>query len=298
MESKVNALKTKMEALLKKQGEGKTSAKEDAQLSMYNTLVSELANAKSKLSSSAVQSSVTNSDLKEKIKKFAGEPTDANKDSGKQQTSGNTTGANSTTTPYKASSGTGANNGYGTDVGKADTGYGYNTDSVGSNSGFNPFKLSNSSIMDDFKMSAFDTINEQQKKQRMMLLFFYAARMAMSGDIGQMYNFLKIITHLICSDKALQNIWMGTKLIELQERSRQATQDLLNTDVGNDFQAEVEWSKKLQDIKSEEGVIATSQKLITQMMEEFTQIAEQLTNMQKSVLDVHGKVMSNLSTWR
>lgn len=151
-------------------------------------------------------------------------------------------------------------------------------------------------IGDDFINDSWDMINESQKRQKMLMLFFYYAKMAMSGDIGAMYQFMRFLAHVIGRDKALQNVWMGTKLLELQDASRAATKELLATEVNGDENGE--WTKKLQEIKGEEGMIATSQKLITQMMEEFTQIVETLTNVQKSLLDVNGKVLSNLSQWR
>ncbi len=148
---------------------------------------------------------------------------------------------------------------------------------------------------DNFINDSWDMISESQKRQKMLMLFFYYAKMAMSGDIGAMYQFMRFLAHVIGRDKALQNVWMGTKLLELQEKSRQNTKDLLATDADDKDGA---WTKKLQTIKGDENMIATSQKLITQMMEEFTQIVETLTNVQKSLLDVNGKVLSNLSQWR
>lgn len=148
---------------------------------------------------------------------------------------------------------------------------------------------------DNFINDSWDMISESQKRQKMLMLFFYYAKMAMSGDIGAMYQFMRFLAHVIGRDKALQNVWMGTKLLELQEQSRQNTKDLLATDADDKDGA---WTKKLQTIKGDENMIATSQKLITQMMEEFTQIVETLTNVQKSLLDVNGKVLSNLSQWR
>lgn len=165
-------------------------------------------------------------------------------------------------------------------------------------SGANAKSMIALTLDDNFINDAWDMVGEQQKRQQMMMLFFYYARMAMSGDIGAMYQFMRFIGYVIARDKALQNVWMGTKLIELQEVSRKATQQLLNTKVGNTLEDQHKWEQQLQSIKSQEGIVSTSQKLISQMMEEFTQIVETLTNVQKSLLDVNGKVLSNLSVWR
>lgn len=130
-----------------------------------------------------------------------------------------------------------------------------------------------------------------------MLLMYYAQR-AMSGDVQAMYEFMRFITHVISRDKALQNVWMGTMLIKLQEQSRDATQKLMDEPVGQDNASQTEFTKMMQGVRAEENMISTNQKLITQMMEEFTQIVEMLTNVQKSLLDVNGKLASNLSVWR
>jgi hypothetical protein len=163
---------------------------------------------------------------------------------------------------------------------------------------FNPLAMANASMVDDWTNSQWDMIGEQQKRQQMMMLFMYYAKMAMSGDIGAMYQFVRFIGYIISRDKAMQNVWMGTKLIELQETSRKATQRLLNTDVGEDTDSQIQWQKELQKIRSEEGIVASSQKLIAQMMEEFTQIVELLTQVQKSLLDSQGNVLKSIGTWR
>lgn len=190
--------------------------------------------------------------------------------------------------------------GNGSGAGGAGKGMGYDgftnpSDATGG-TGFKAFDWT--MYNDSAILEAYDIIGEQQKRQQMMMLFFYYARMAMSGDIGAMYQFMRFISFVIARDKALQNVWMGTKLIELQDTSRKATQRLLAQKVGEDPESQAEWTKELQKIKSEENIVATSQKLISQMMEEFTQIVEMLTNVQKSLLDSQGKVLSNLSVWR
>jgi len=53
--------------------------------------------------------------------------------------------------------------------------------------------------------------------------------------------------------------------------------------------------KVMTEVKSETDAIATSQKLIAQMMEEFAQIVETLTNTTKGALDAQGRVLRNIS---
>jgi hypothetical protein len=217
----------------------------------------------------------------------------------------------STPSPFKGQGLPGTPTGYGTNpsgtgggtggtggTGGAGKGMGYDgfTNPGDMGTGFKAFDWT--MYNDSAVLEAYDIIGEQQKRQQMMMLFFYYARMAMSGDIGAMYQFMRFISFVIARDKALQNVWMGTKLIELQDTSRKATQRLLAQKVGEDPESQAEWTKELQKIKSEENIVATSQKLISQMMEEFTQIVEMLTNVQKSLLDSQGKVLSNLSVWR
>lgn len=161
---------------------------------------------------------------------------------------------------------------------------------------FDATAMFKASALDNFKLEALDTINESQKKQKMMMLFFYFAQMAMSGDIGAMYQFMRFITYVISRDKAMQNVWMGTKLMQLQDVSREATQRLLNMDQKEgDLESQTKFAKAMQEIKSEEGMIATDQKLIAQMMEEFGQVTEALSTTTKGLLDMYGSTLRTLS---
>ncbi len=157
-----------------------------------------------------------------------------------------------------------------------------------------------SSMMEDSIMSSFDSVLQNQNKgKQLMMLFFYFARMAESGDLGAMYQFMKFLTYIISKDKAKQQIDMGKKLIELQDLSRKWTDKLLGTETNaNDPNSSNEFMKTMTQVKSETDAIATSQKLISQMMEEFSQIVETLTNTTKSALEANGRVLRTVSTIR
>lgn len=135
--------------------------------------------------------------------------------------------------------------------------------------------------------------------RQLMMLFFYFAKMAESGDMGAMYQFMKFITYIVSKDKAKQQIEMGKKLIELQDLSRQWTNRLMNLSTdANDPNASNELMRQMTLVKSETDAIATSQKLISQMMEEFAQVVETLTNTTKSALETSGRIMRTVSTMR
>lgn len=155
-------------------------------------------------------------------------------------------------------------------------------------------------MMDDFVLNSFDDVMKNQNRgKQLMMLFFYFAKRAESGDMGQMYQFMKFITYIISKDKAKQQIDMGRKLIELQDESRKVTDTLLNqkTDA-NDPNSNNEFMKTMTWSKSQSDAIATSQKLIAQMMEEMAQVVETLTNVTKSALDSHKKIQSVVSSTR
>ncbi|PIR18196.1 MAG: hypothetical protein COV46_00855 [Deltaproteobacteria bacterium CG11_big_fil_rev_8_21_14_0_20_49_13] len=278
----------------------KTLQDQQAQLKAVKALKGELEEAKSKLTYALDNKSINlKEDLKKQVMTFLGKQAPAGADAP------GSAGGSSAQTPLAYKGMAGGDDAPGTSAtnnqaaaGKAMGGSSPYDGLVGgkafdANNGLNLGPGADSGLLD-----LYDIQSEQQKRQHMMTLFFYYARMAMSGDIGAMYQFMRFIGYVIARDKALQNVWMGTKLIELQETSRKATEKLLNFKVGESAAEQAEWQKELQKIKSEEGIVATSQKLISQMMEEFTQIVETLTNVQKSLLDVAGKVMSNLSVWR
>lgn len=140
----------------------------------------------------------------------------------------------------------------------------------------------------------------ENESKRMMLLFFMLARMAMSGDVGAMYQFLRFIGHIVNKDKAMQNVQLARKLIELQDVSRKLTQMLVDAPAHDedDQGVQAEYMKLQQKVQAEQGVIATSQKLIAQMLEEFTQVSEMMTGMVKSLLDARGRELSMLAVWR
>jgi len=155
-------------------------------------------------------------------------------------------------------------------------------------------------VMEGNIMSSWDSINKNTNRgKQLMQLFFYFARMAESGDMTSMYQFMKFITYIVSKDKAKQQIEMGKKLIELQERSRAQTNKLLNVQSNSDDpNASAELMKTMTIVKSETDAIATSQKLISQMMEEFAQVVETLTNTTKAALDTAGRIQRTVSTMR
>ena len=101
---------------------------------------------------------------------------------------------------------------------------------------------------------------------------------------------------LVSKDKAKQQIEMGKKLIALQDLSRQWTNKLMNVSSdASDPNASNELMKTMTLVKSETDAIATSQKLISQMMEEFAQVTETLTNTTKSALETAGRIGRTVS---
>lgn len=145
---------------------------------------------------------------------------------------------------------------------------------------FNSSAFVQAMVVDEGLVQLGDQVNQNVNRgKELMMLFFYFAKMAESGDMGAMYQFMKFITFIISKDKSKQQIEMGKKLIELQDLSRQWTDKLLQLQTNaNDPNASNELMKTMTIVKSETDSIATSQKLISQMMEEFVQVVETLTN--------------------
>jgi len=160
--------------------------------------------------------------------------------------------------------------------------------------------LQNTLVQEEYIGNAWDQINRNTKKGKdLMRLFFYYARLAESGDMGAVYQFMKFITYIISKDKAKQQIEMGKKLIQLQELSRKWTNKLLSVQSDStDSSASSELMKTMTIVKSETDAIATSQKLISQMMEEFSQVVETLTNTTKGALETEGRILRTVSTFR
>lgn len=166
---------------------------------------------------------------------------------------------------------------------------------------FDPAAFYQSGLLQQYNAEGMDAIMAQQSKaQKMMMLFFYFAQQAMTGDIGAMYQFVRFITALITKDKAHQNVAMAEKLIQLQDASRKATDIMLKEDAYDPENPEVaaNFSKVMERSKADQGEIAVSQKLIAQMLEEFSQVSEAMTGLQKSLLDARGRIMGMESVWR
>ena len=165
---------------------------------------------------------------------------------------------------------------------------------------FNSDTYMKTMAMEDNIMSSWDSVNKNTSRgKQLMMLFFYFARMAESGSMDSMYQFMKFITYIISKDKAKQQIEMGKKLIQLQELSRSWTNKLMNVQTNTtDPAASNELMKTMTIVKSETDAIATSQKLISQMMEEFAQVVETLTNTTKAALETAGRIKRTVSTMR
>lgn len=134
----------------------------------------------------------------------------------------------------------------------------------------------------------------QREGQKLMLLFFYYARMAESGDIGAMYQLIKFVNYIIAKDKARQNIQITSKLIQLQDLSRKSTEALMSV-ATDDPEKQADFTKALHKAKSEEQTIATSQKLLADMLQEFAQVVESLTNSTKFLLEAEGRIMRTVT---
>ncbi|MDO8526333.1 MAG: hypothetical protein Q7T03_01440 [Deltaproteobacteria bacterium] len=151
---------------------------------------------------------------------------------------------------------------------------------------------------DGFVSAGMDDISKsRQEGQRLMRLFMYYAKMAESGDLGAMYQFIKFITYIISKDKAKQNIQISTKLIQLQDMSRKATDALMKAKSdGNSNKEMNDFTKALQQARSDEGTISTSQKLLADILQEFAHVVEALVNVTKNMLDAWGRVLRTASS--
>lgn len=155
-----------------------------------------------------------------------------------------------------------------------------------------------SNLIDDANMKAYDSIASDQKRgKQLMMMFYYFAKMAESGDLGSMYQFMKFITYIVSKDKAKQQIEMGKKLIQLQDLSRQWTDKLMKlTTDANDPNSSLIMTKVMTEVKSQTDTIALAQKLLGQTMEEFSQVVELMTNVTKNLLVANGSVLKAVSS--
>lgn len=152
----------------------------------------------------------------------------------------------------------------------------------------------------DSEADAWTQINNNTNRgKQLMMIFWRLAKQAASGDFHAIYRFMNFLTYVISKDKSLQQIQMGQQLIRLQEMSRQYTNRLLNLSTdSNNPSASSELMKEMTIVRSETDAIATSQKLISQMMEEMAQVVETLTNTTKAALEANGRIQRTVSTIR
>jgi len=135
-----------------------------------------------------------------------------------------------------------------------------------------------------------NVLRNSSEGRKMMMLFFYYARRAESGDLGDMYQFMKFITHIITKDKARQNIGIGTKLIQLQDMDRKATEALTSAP-SDDPNKMNEFTKILQRTQSEQRMIATDQKLMADMSQEMSTVGESLIGMTKAMQEAWARAL-------
>ncbi|MBI4237177.1 MAG: hypothetical protein HY696_02010 [Deltaproteobacteria bacterium] len=167
--------------------------------------------------------------------------------------------------------------------------------------GFDPAALQQWWNAQDIQLSAQDDMQKMQNQSnKMMMLFFFLAQKAMSGDIGDMYQFLRLVGYIISKDKAMQNVQLAKKLIELQDQSRKISEEIAGTKSfdPNNPQVQADYQAMLETKKGEQGVIGTEQKLISGMLEEMAQVSEMMTNMTKALLDARGRELQVVSSWR
>ena len=88
-----------------------------------------------------------------------------------------------------------------------------------------------------------------QNADALLQRFHYLANLAMSGDMKAIYEFMQFITRIISEQKALQNIEMASKLIELEESSRNALQELLDTPTPDEEEQKPDYSRRITEIK-------------------------------------------------
>lgn len=191
----------------------------------------------------------------------------------------------------------------GGDSGGAKAGYWPNGGSTWNNGlgtfgGFNMDSYLNSVYMDQAILEGMDSVNKNKmEQQKMMMLFFYFARMAASGDLTAMYRFMQFVNWIVSKDKALQNIHLASKLIEYENQSKMALQELLNTKPpdGKSMEEQMKFTQILESTRAQQSSMATAQKLLAQMMEEMSQVVEMLTNAVKMMLEAAGRVGRTIS---
>lgn len=148
---------------------------------------------------------------------------------------------------------------------------------------------------DDALMSSWDdALKNQQKSKQLIMLLFYVMKQAESGDLNAMYNMMKVLTYIVSKDRALQNIYLGKKLIQLQQMSRQQTQLLMASDT-TDAQ---KFMQTMQATRSEQEAITMSQKLITTMMEEAKDVMTQYYTLTHNIQQADAKLNEKLMNWR
>ncbi len=141
-----------------------------------------------------------------------------------------------------------------------------------------------------------DVVENKKKGDELIRLFYYYARLAASGDMGAIYQFLKFITYIISKDKAKQTIELGKKLIVMQEWSRTWTNKLLDVETDpNNASSSSELMKTMTLVKSETDAIASSMKLLSQTMESFSTDIETMTNVAKNAAEAHARIMRKVS---
>lgn len=150
-----------------------------------------------------------------------------------------------------------------------------------------------SQVLDDFAQTSFDEVLKNQRQgQHLAMAIHRAMARAQTGDLGEMYQFCRLLTHIVARDKGKQLTDYGMKVLQLQDEHRKWTNKLLGHEFNaNDPNANTEFTKLMTQVKAETDSIATSQKLLAQTMEETTVVIETMTGVMTSARDAWARVM-------
>ena len=154
---------------------------------------------------------------------------------------------------------------------------------------------------DDFVSQSFqDVLNNQKKSREMQIMFAYYSQKAASGDIGQLYQFMKFLTYMITKAEALKAIRLGETVTYMTHQSNKIQEHYLNNKLKNvDHEspdASYLQTKYLTEMKSQTDAIATSQRLLAQSIEETTVVAEAWNSSTKVALDAYRNVMRRITS--
>ena len=185
-------------------------------------------------------------------------------------------------------------NGYDVKNGKAtynsaNQGFGEGRAAVNGYPEFTTDAFMKASIADEEIQSILDEVRQGQMQSKKTLeMFKHLAKMVLIGDARQVQQLIRFMRSIMTKSAAFKVVQDSINVIKLEQASLNLNNLMFQTESpdGMDQKKANDFMKMMQMVKAQEGLIATSEKLIVDRMSDYGGVAEKWANLDAGVTRV------------